>query len=113
MPEPIFKQHRKPSGKRKLLLLLSALSMSLTACARGETRIEFLSPTFQPGELECKAAPRGQLPATATNEQVSERIIGIDEAGEDCRHKLERAKMKVEVFNEVVAEVNAGKKPKK
>lgn len=76
------------------------------------TRVEFLTPTFQSGELECKEAPRGQLPADATNGQVAERIIGIDEAGEDCRQKLARAKMKVEVFNEVVAEVNAGKKPK-
>lgn len=75
--------------------------------------MEFLTPTFQSGELECRDAPRGQLPDTATNEVVADRIIGIDEAGEDCRQKLARAKMKVEVFNEVVAEVNAGKKPKK
>lgn len=57
-------------------------------------------------------APRGQLPATATNGEVADRIIGIDEAGEDCRQRLARAKMKVEVFNEVVAEVNKGKEPK-
>lgn len=44
---------------------------------------------------------------------VGDRIIDIDEAGEDCRQKLARAKMKVEVFDEVVAQVNAGKKPKK
>lgn len=75
--------------------------------------MEFLTPTFQSGELECRDAPRGQLPATATNEQVAERIAGIDEAGEDCRQRLARAKMKVEVFEEVVAEINKGKKPKK
>lgn len=72
-----------------------------------------MTPTFQSGELDCKDVPRGQLPANATNGQVAERIIGIDEAGEDCRQKLARAKMKVDVFNEVVAEMNAGKKPKK
>lgn len=70
------------------------------------TRVEFLTPTFQSAELECRDAPRGQLPATATNGMVAERIIGIDEAGEDCRQKLARAKMKVDVFNEVVAEMN-------
>lgn len=69
--------------------------------------MEFLTPTFQSAELECREPPRGQLPATATNAAVADRIIGIDEAGEDCRQKLARAKMKVEVFNEVVAEMNA------
>lgn len=54
-------------------------------------------------------APRGQLPVTASNGQVSERIIAIDEAGEDCRQRLARVRMKVEVFNEVVTEINAKK----
>ena len=75
--------------------------------------MEFLTPTFRSDELVCMEAPRGQLPADATNGQVAQRIVGIDEAGEDCRQRLARIKMKVEVFNEVVAEVNAGKKPKK
>lgn len=58
-------------------------------------------------------APAGQLPRTATNGQVSERITAIDEAGEDCRQRLDRVRMKIEVFNEIVAAVNAGKEPKK
>lgn len=49
---------------------------------------------------------------TATAEQVSQRIRGIDEAGEDCRQRLDRVRMKIEVTEEVVAEMNArnGKK---
>lgn len=80
-----------------------------------QTRIQFLTPNLPSAELICADAPRGQLPATATNGQVAERIIGIDEAGEDCRQKLNRARLKVETFNEVVAEMNAanGTKPKK
>lgn len=77
-----------------------------------KTRVEFLTPTFQSAELECARAPRGQLPQTASNGVVSERITAIDEAGEDCRQKLDRAKMKIEVFNEVVAEVNKKKTTK-
>lgn len=57
-------------------------------------------------------APAGQLPRTATNGQVSDRVTGIDEAGEDCRQRLDRVKTKIEIFNEVVAAINAGKKPK-
>lgn len=58
-------------------------------------------------------APRGQLPSDASLASAIERVIGIDEAGEDCRQRLARARMKVEIFNEVVAAVNAGKEPKK
>ncbi len=72
--------------------------------------MEFLTPSFQSGELVCMEAPRGQLPATASNGVVAERITAN---GEDCRQKLKRAAMKVEVFNEVVAEVNKAKKTKK
>ena len=79
--------------------------------------MEFLTPQFRSDELVCMDAPRGQLPSTATNGQVADRVVGIDEAGEDCRQKLARAKMKVEVFDEVVADVNKAKgkkvKPKK
>lgn len=71
-----------------------------------KTRVEFLTPTFQSAELTCARAPRGQLPATASNGAVTDRVVAIDEAGEDCRQKLDRAKMKVETFNEVVAELN-------
>jgi hypothetical protein len=38
--------------------------------------------------------------------------VDIDEAGEDCRQKLARVKMKVEIYDEIVAEANAGKKRK-
>jgi hypothetical protein len=58
-------------------------------------------------------APRGQLPPTASNGDVSSRIIGNDEAGEDCRQKLARVRMKTEVFDDVVAQLNAGKDPSK
>jgi hypothetical protein len=58
-------------------------------------------------------APAGQLPTTATNGTVSDRIAGIDESGEDCRQRLGRVKTKIEIFNEVVATINAGKEPKK
>ena len=74
--------------------------------------MEFLTPNFQPDELTCKDAPRGQLPSDISLEGAIERVIGIDEAGEDCRQRLTRTRMKVEVFNEVVATINAGKKVK-
>lgn len=51
--------------------------------------------------------PKGQLPADASNAQIADRIVGIDEAGEDCRQRLNRVRMKIETFNEVVAEINA------
>lgn len=85
----------------------------MTGCGALGTRTEFLTPKFTDAELTCARAPKGQLPPTATNGQVSDRIIDNDEAGEDCRQKLDRAKMKVQVFNEVVDQVNAHKKLKK
>ncbi len=54
-----------------------------------------------------KTATRGQLPQTATNEQVSNRITDIDHAGEDCRQKLDKVKTKIEVFDEIVAQHKA------
>ncbi len=78
---------------------------------RHETRIQFLAPTFRSDELTCTAAPRGQLPATATNGDVSNRFIDTDEAGENCRQALARVQMKVEVFKDVIAQMNAGKTP--
>jgi hypothetical protein len=75
--------------------------------------VEFLTPKFQSAELVCMDAPRGQLPADASNGAVSKRIIGIDESGEDCRQRLARVKMKVEVFEEVVAEMNPKPKTQK
>ena len=78
------------------------------------SRIEFITPNLQSDELICLDRPRGQLPQGATNGQVSERIVDIDEAGEDCRQKLNRTRMKIEVFKEVVDEMNeANKKTKK
>lgn len=58
--------------------------------------MEYLVPKFREDELICMDAPTGQLPYTATAEQVADRIIKIDEAGEDCRQKLGvvRQKMK-------------------
>ena len=75
--------------------------------------MEFLTPKFQSAELECMDAPRGQLPITASNGQVNERVTGIDEAGEHCRQQLKRVKTKTEIFEEVVAEINAANKKKK
>lgn len=75
--------------------------------------MQFLTPTFRSDELTCKDAPKGQLPKTATNGDVSNRIIDTDEAGEDCRQNLARVRMKVDVFNDVVAQLNAGKDPTK
>lgn len=75
--------------------------------------MEFLTPKFRSDELVCMDAPRGQLPANATNGQVNERVTGIDEAGEDCRQKLKRVKAKTEIFEEVVAEINKSNPKKK
>jgi hypothetical protein len=79
------------------------------------TRIQFISPKLQPAELTCLDRPHGQLAPDATNGVVSQRIIDIDEAGEDCRQKLNVARLKIDIFNEVVAEMNTanGKTEKK
>lgn len=75
--------------------------------------MQFLSPTFTPSELACMGEPHGQLPVDATAQQVSTRIVDIDQAGEDCRQKLDHVKTKIDVYAEVTAQVNAGKKPQK
>jgi uncharacterized metal-binding protein len=85
----------------------------LSGCGSGnQARIEFLTPKFRSAELECAGRVRGQLPPGTTNGQAADRIVDIDEAGEDCRQKLARVKMKVEIYDEIVAEANAGKKRK-
>jgi len=58
-------------------------------------------------------APAGQLPSDTALVTAIERVVGIDEAGEDCRQRLDRVKTKIEIFNEVVAAINAGKDPNK
>lgn len=78
-----------------------------------DPQVEYLTPKFRPDELICKDAPRGQLPYTAPAGIVSKRITANDEAGEDCRQKLTRARLKIEVTNEIVEAINAGKKPKR
>jgi len=75
--------------------------------------VEFLTPTFRSDELVCMDAPAGQLPSDTALVTAIERVVGIDEAGEDCRQRLDRVKTKIEIFNEVVAAINAGKDPKK
>jgi hypothetical protein len=80
--------------------------MSLIACAPSASRTILLSVNLTEEELTCQRAPRGQLPANASAEMVSKRITAIDETGEDCRQKLDRAKMKVQVTREVIEEMN-------
>lgn len=75
--------------------------------------MEFITPTIRPGDLECARAPKGQLPPTTTNEQAAERIVQIDEAGEDCRLKLDKVKTKIETFNEIVEQYDAKKAKRK
>jgi hypothetical protein len=75
--------------------------------------VQFLTPTFTPSELVCPGEPQGQLPVDATAQQVSDRIVDIDEAGETCRQKLDHVKTKIEVYKEVADQISAGKKPKK
>lgn len=75
--------------------------------------MQFLTPNLPSADLVCKDAPRGLLPSEASNAMVAERIIGIDEAGEDCRQRLDRIRMRVEIFNEIVAEMNERNNPKK
>lgn len=67
------------------------------------------TPNFTDEELTCLRAPVGQLPYTAPAVVVSERIRSGDNAGEDCRQRLDRAKMKNQVAGEVIAEMNAAK----
>ncbi len=86
--------------------------MSLTACAGNVvTRTEFVTTTFRADQLVCDDAPSGQLPEGATNEDVANRFIDTEAAGEDCRQKLGRVRMKVEVTQEVLAEINARNNP--
>ena len=113
MSETKSKMPRWKSAMLKPLLFLSILSMSLTACASSGTRVEFLTPQFRSDELACMDAPAGQLAAGSSLALALDRVTGIDEAGEDCRQRLGRVKTKIEIFNEVVATINAGKQPKK
>ena len=71
------------------------------------TRIQFISPKLQSVELTCLDRPHGQLAPDASNGVVAQRIVDVDEAGEDCRQKLNVARLKIDIFNEVVAEMNA------
>lgn len=71
------------------------------------TRIQFITPKLQSAELVCLDRPHGQLGADASNGTVSQRIVDVDEAGEDCRQKLNVARLKIDIFNQVVAEMNA------
>lgn len=75
-----------------------------------KTRLEYVTPKFQPDELKCKDAPKGQLPYTAPAEIVGERFRASDEAGEDCRQKLNRARMKIEVTGEIIDQLNSQNK---
>lgn len=77
------------------------------------TRIQFLTPKLQSAELNCLDRPHGQLAIDSTNGVVSQRIVDVDEAGEDCRQKLNVVRMKIDIFNQVVEEMNAANKKKK
>lgn len=110
MPETRSKLRRLKTAMLLPLLSLLALSMSLTGCTNSvNTRIQFISPKLQSAELSCLDRPHGQLPLDATNGVVSQRIVDVDEAGEDCRQKLNVVRLKIDIFNEVVAEMNAAK----
>jgi hypothetical protein len=50
--------------------------------------MEWQLPKFRKDEVECMPAPTGQLAPQADAETVSTRIKNIDEAGENCRQKL-------------------------
>lgn len=81
--------------------------MSLTGCSRtAETRIEFITPNIPAEQLQCPDRPTGQLGQDASNSDVAQKIIAIDEAGEVCRQRLDRVRVTLEVFNTVVAEMN-------
>lgn len=75
--------------------------------------MEFLTPKFRSDELTCIDGPTGLLPYDAAAAIVSMRIKGIDEAREDCRQKLNRVRMKIEVTDEIVSEMNARKNLKR
>jgi hypothetical protein len=77
------------------------------------TRIQFISPKLQSAELTCLDRPHGQLAPDASNGVVAQRIVDVDEAGEDCRQKLNVARLKIDIFNEVVKEMNAANEKKK
>lgn len=74
------------------------------------TRIQFISPKLQSAELTCLDRPHGQLAPDASNGVVAQRIVDVDEAGEDCRQKLNVVRLKIDIFNEVVKEMNEANK---
>lgn len=67
----------------------------------------FLTPPIDPATMVCTPAPNTAMPIGATNDNAKQRIIDIDQAGEDCRQKLNRAHDKLEAFNSIVDQVNA------
>ena len=71
--------------------------------------MQFVMPRFQPDELRCLEAPRGQLSAEASAALVAERIRRIDEAGEDCRNRLMAVASKIEAAQSIVEQVNETK----
>lgn len=70
-----------------------------------------MTTQYRSDELVCADAPKGQLPYEASADTVAERYRSNDEAGEDCRQKLSRVRLKDAVTQATVAEAN--KKPVK
>jgi hypothetical protein len=97
--------NRRPH-RTALILSSLALSMLLPGCMAAPTRLGFLTPPIDPTTIVCTDAPKTPLPTTASNADVANRIIDIDQAGENCRQMVNRVHDKIEAFDSIVDQVN-------
>lgn len=67
--------------------------------------MEWQLPKFRKDEVVCAKAPTGQLAPNADAETVSLRIKNIDQAGEDCRQKLNAIRRILESVERVTGKV--------
>lgn len=70
------------------------------------SRTVFLKPPVQSADLVCQDSPKGVLPHGTSTQVAAERIVGIDEAGEDCRQVVHRSHDKLKVYEEIVEQLN-------
>lgn len=71
-----------------------------------QNRTVFLTPPVRSADLVCTDAPTGVLPHGTSNEVASDRIVGIAESGDDCRQTVHRNHDKLEVYENIVSQLN-------
>lgn len=67
--------------------------------------MEWQLPKFRKDEVTCQAAPTGQLAPNVDAETVSLRIKNLDQAGENCRQKLNAIRRILESIERVTGKI--------